>query len=302
MKKYIYLFIAVLIFASCDKLEGPFMTDNIINPIDTSTNSFVKKILIEDFTGHTCPNCPDAARELDAIHEIYGDQIIGMAVHVGKTFARPFPLGTGKFEYDFRTTWGETWDSFFGIGTAGLPKGMINRIDYPNDEHRKGKNEWGAAVQAELNKDVDLGIVISSNISGESGTISINTKVLNNISGSYNLVVCLTEDTIINWQKDGQVEVENYEHKHVLRTVLNSEWGEQLTASTSLLSGDNFTHTFNINLTSLEQFNIDYSKNTLFQGNGNAGGWNADNMNIVAYIYNTITKEILQVEETHLNN
>ena len=37
-------------------------------------------------------------------------------------------------------------------------------------------------------------------------------------------------------------------------------------------------------------------------GNGNAGGWNASNMSVVAYIYNTITKEIVQVEEAHLNN
>jgi hypothetical protein len=44
------------------------------------------------------------------------------------------------------------------------------------------------------------------------------------------------------------------------------------------------------------------SNNTAEFGNGNAGGWDTGNLSIVAYIYNTITKEIVQVEEVHLNN
>ena len=42
--------------------------------------------------------------------------------------------------------------------------------------------------------------------------------------------------------------------------------------------------------------------NTAFMGNGNAGGWDAENISIVAYIYNTDNKEILQVNEVHLND
>ena len=86
MKKYLVLLSSILIITSCDVEDGPFITDydSYVNP--------EKKVLIEDFTGHLCPNCPDAARELDAIHDIYGDQIIGMAIHVSKSFARPYPI------------------------------------------------------------------------------------------------------------------------------------------------------------------------------------------------------------------
>ena len=76
MKKYFTLLSAILIITSCDIVEGPYLTDEAITPIDTTTNSYVKKVLVEDFTGHLCPNCPDAARELDAIHGIYGDQLM----------------------------------------------------------------------------------------------------------------------------------------------------------------------------------------------------------------------------------
>ena len=54
-------------------------------------------------------------------------------------------------------------------------------------------------------------------------------------------------------------------------------------------------------LSVLEQYNIDYSQNTAELGNGNAGNWDSNNMSVIAYIYNTITKEIVQVEEAYLN-
>ena len=288
MKKYLAILSSILIITSCDVEDGPFITDydSYVNP--------EKKVLIEDFTGHLCPNCPDAARELDAIHDIYGDQIIGMAIHVSKSFARPYPASQApSFQYDFRTNWGDDWDAFYGISAMGLPRGMVNRIGYP-DEHGLSKGEWATTVANELKKEIDFKIYISSNAT----SISITSEVQNNINADYNLVVCLTESNIINWQKDGGNNVEDYEHNHVLRTVLVDQ---ELSNSTNYVAGQQIEKNINYNLAALEQFNIDYSTNTAEMGNGNAGGWNANNMSVVAYIYNTSTKEILQVEEAPLN-
>jgi len=296
MKKYLTLLSAILIITSCDIVEGPYLTDEAINPVDTITNSYVKKVLVEDFTGHLCPNCPDAARELDAIHDIYGEQIIGMAIHVSKSFARPYPASQApSFQYDFRTQWGDNWDNFYGISEMGLPRGMVNRIGYP-DNHKLSKDEWATEVSNELNQEVDFGIDINSTIN----SITISSNILNNVNGDYNLLVCLTESNIINWQKDGQENVENYIHNHVLKSVLTDE---NLSNSTSYVAGDQIETLINYDLTALEQYNIDYSaNNTAELGNGNAGDWNAANMSIIAYIYNTNTKEIVQVEEAQLNN
>ena len=57
-----------------------------------------------------------------------------------------------------------------------------------------------------------------------------------------------------------------------------------------------------MDLNALEQYNINYSQNSLVAGNGNCGGWVADNMGVVAYIYNVSTEEIVQAEEIHLTN
>ena len=289
MKKYLAILSSILIISSCDVEDGPFITDydSYVNP--------EKKVLIEDFTGHLCPNCPNAARELDAIHDIYGDQIIGMAIHVSATFARPYPPSQApSFQYDFRTNWGDYWDSFYEISDIGLPRGMINRIGFP-DNHKLGKDEWASAVALELKKEINFKIDISS----DKNSISITSEVQNNINSEYNLVVCLTENNIINWQKDGQENIENYQHNHILRTVLMDE---NLSSSSDYIAGQQIETLINYDLSTLEQFNVDYSANTAELGNGNAGNWDASNMSIIAYIYNTTTKEIVQAEEAHLNN
>ena len=288
MKKYLFIISLISLNNSCDVVEGPYITDSdsYVNPD--------KKVIIEDFTGHLCSNCPDAARELAAIEKVYPNQIIGIAIHVSTSFARPYSSSSApEFQYDFRTSWGEDWDANFDASNIGLPRGMVNRVG--NESPTLSKDEWATAVANELKKEIDFKIFISSNAS----SISVISDVQNNISGNYHIVICLTESNIINWQKDGATNVEDYQHNHVLRTVLMDE---ELSISNSYSSGLEIEKIINYDLTSLEQFNIDYSNNTAEAGNGNAGGWDTENMSIVAYIYNSSTQEIVQVEEAYLNN
>ena len=102
---------------------------------------------------------------------------------------------------------------------------------------------------------------------------------------------------MLNWQKDGSNDIEEYKHNHVLRTVLTEE---SLSNSSNYITGQQIEKTINYNLSALEQFNIDYSFNTAGNGNGNSGGWDSSNMSVIAYIYDNTTQEILQVEEAHL--
>jgi hypothetical protein len=172
---------------------------------------------------------------------------------------------------------------------------MVNRIGY-QDNHKLGKDEWASAVALELKKDIDFKIYISS----DENSISITSEVQNNLNSNYNLVVCLTESNIINWQKDGQENIEKYTHNHVLKSVLTDE---SLSSSTSYAAGQQIEKNINYDLAALEQFNIDYSTSNIAElGNGNAGGWDISNMSVIAYIYDSNTQEILQVEEAHLNN
>jgi len=310
MKNLLNILLIVAFFGACDIVEEPFESDGG-TPVDTSSpTTFIKKILVEDYSGHTCSNCPNAARELDEIIEIYGDKIVPITVHVGKTYASPIHISQApKYQYDFRTETGESWNNLFQITNSGLPKGMFNRVGYLTTTHSVDVPYWNSIVQSIVSEDPDFGITISPNMSGNSGNVDINIKVLNDIGGDFNLVVCLTEDSIINWQKDSQaipIDVEFYVHKHVFRTSINSAWGEALQASSVYNTDEEIDKSYTIDLGDLEISNMDHSLSLGYSGvsgdygNGNAGDWVKENMYIVAFIYDNTTFEIEQVEEVHL--
>lgn len=311
MKKIKYIIatlFGILLFniTSCDIIEGPYLIDNNTNTVDT--NTFVKKVLIEDFTGHRCPNCPAAAEELVSLQDFYGDRVIGIAIHPSSpAFSTPSPLTASSYTYDFRTQFGDDIDNIFEITTVGLPRGMVNRTGF-DTQHQLGKDEWSSIVQMELEKAPIFGITLSSNVSNGNGTISITAEALTNINldkkekiEDYNIVICLTEKNIVQWQKDNTAgDIEDYEHNHVLRTMINTTFGESI--GNSFVDGDIWEKDYSIDITTLENTNENYSLNTLFMGNGNCKEWNEDNMEIVVYIYNTSNNEIVQVEEKHLTN
>ena len=311
MKKIKYIIatlFGILLFniTSCDIIEGPYLIDNNTNTVDT--NTFVKKVLIEDFTGHRCPNCPAAAEELVSLQDFYGDRVIGIAIHPSSpAFSTPSPLTASSYTYDFRTQFGDDIDNIFEITTVGLPRGMVNRTGF-DTQHQLGKDEWSSIVQMELEKAPIFGITLSSNVSNGNGTISITAEALTNINldkkekiEDYNIVICLTEKNIVQWQKDNTAgDIEDYEHNHVLRTMINTTFGESI--GNSFVDGDIWEKDYSIDITNLENTNENYSLNTLFMGNGNCKEWNEDNMEIVVYIYNTSNYEIVQVEEKHLTN
>jgi thiol-disulfide isomerase/thioredoxin len=311
MKKIKYIIatlFGILLFniTSCDIIEGPYLIDNNTNTVDT--NTFVKKVLIEDFTGHRCPNCPAAAEELVSLQDFYGDRVIGIAIHPSSpAFSTPSPLTASSYTYDFRTQFGDDIDNIFEITTVGLPRGMVNRTGF-DTQHQLGKDEWSSIVQMELEKAPIFGITLSSNVSNGNGTISITAEALTNINldkkekiEDYNIVICLTEKNIVQWQKDNTAgDIEDYEHNHVLRTMINTTFGESI--GNSFVDGDIWEKDYSIDITTLENTNENYSLNTLFMGNGNCKEWNEDNMEIVVYIYNTSNYEIIQGEEKQLTN
>ena len=85
------VFTIVVFQQSCDIAEEPYLV-----PVDTLGNGpggpsdGIRKILLEDYTGHKCPNCPEAAVEAHNLKLAYGDSLVIMAVHAG-VFAEPAP-------------------------------------------------------------------------------------------------------------------------------------------------------------------------------------------------------------------
>ena len=195
---------------------------------------------------------------------------------------------------------GKDLDDFFEVSANGLPKGTVNRIDYSsNGNHRKDFAQWSSLVADELEKEIKFGINIdivqTPLMLSDQFDIIINSEALSSLNGNYKVVVCIAENNITTWQKDGTIDDPNYKHKHVLRSFLTPTWGDNL-AGPEINNGDVFSNAYTCIISDLENDNSNYS-NTLPLGAGNTGQWNTENLSVIAYIYDISSYEIIQVEE-----
>ena len=236
-----------------------------------NTSNIVQKALIEDFTGHKCQNCPEATEELHSLQDYYGNQVIGIAIHAG-FFAEPNPVEAPYLTTDFRTEKGTEIHDFFRANA--YPIGMVNRVDYnSNDDHLKSYQNWGSEVVSIVTQSPKMGICINESCE----TISVNLLALENLNYPLRLVVTITEDHIIDWQTiEGEGNVPDYEHNHVLRNVLTPALGDSIGV-------------FEAN--EIKSYSFSYTLDS---------EWVKSNCNIVAYVLNQNTEEIVQVEEINI--
>ena len=272
--KIISLGLISIAFASCDKVDFPHPGNNS----GGTGASGERNILLEDYTGHTCGNCAEAAEVAEQLHGIYGNRVITVSIHAG-FFA--MPQGT-KYPDDYRTTVGNDYDGFFGISTAGNPNGMVNRIDFPSTQHVKGHNDWGN-VMGSVPTEADVLIELSNVYDAGTRKVSVTSEseFVNALNGEYKLVLLLTEDSIIGKQKDYRqtnADLTDYVHRHMLRTDLNGSWGETLVNGTSSPGTP---------IVKNHELTLDAS-------------WKEDHCSIVAYIYDAATYEVIQVAEEHV--
>lgn len=269
------LLVAAATLASCDFVEFP---DNSGSGGGQGVDGPARKVLLEDFTGHTCNNCPAATDGALSLQAFYGEDLILVGVHA-TAFADP---AAPPFDTDYRTTAGEDYVTTFGVNS--LPAGMVSRRPF-SGSIIVGAGNWGSAVAEIINTPAEVEVLFD-NVSLNSGTntVIMNLKVVPvvDLTGDLNLTIYLTEDSLVSAQIDNRVNppvVLDYLHRHVLRGNVNGSWGDAIGTGT-LAAGDTITLPYTYTLPT----------NVL----------DAAHCALVAYIYRTDTYEVLQVEEHKL--
>lgn len=284
IKKISLVVFASLAILACDKVDAPYKETVAPPPPDTSTNNNndttptfdeVRKVLIEDYTGHQCGNCPLAAEKLEELKNTYGNQVVPMAVHAG-FFA---DVAASPFNVDYRTTVATELDQYFGNSVAGNPNGMVNRKGHPNT-HILNLNSWGSVLTpyTTMNPDVVLGIRTSFSESTNIAEATVYTKFKNTLTGNYKLCVYVTEDSIMGAQTDYRLTpdvIEDYHFEHMLRASFNGTWGE--TIATDPVASETTV----------------YRKKYSMSLSGKLMSINHP-CSVVAFVYNDATKEVIQ--------
>lgn len=220
-----------------------------------------RRVLLEDFTGQRCVNCPKASDEIKALQEQYGeDHVIAVGIHSG-------PLGFyTKSDYLGLST--EVGDEYYDHWALEYqPVGLIDRgapLEY---------TAWNARIREELEKTAPVEIDIELHQNDNQLTVQAEVMGIDGTT-SGRLQLWLTEDGITAFQMmpDGTRNME-YIHRHVFRAAINGTWGE----SVSVAEGETIT-----------------TKDYLFTI---PEGWNADRLSVVAFVYND--QGVLQAKILH---
>lgn len=207
-----------------------------------------RNVLIEDFTGQRCVNCPKATEAIHAMQEVYGDNVIAVAIHCG-----PFGFAGNSKNVGLMTDTGkEYWDAWF-TSTQGQPVAKINR-----GEATSAYDNWSNDVARCLEQSTDVSIDVEATCSD--GSINIHAVTKANAGRKAKIQAWLVEDGIVAMQSqpDGSINRE-YTHNHVFRAAVNGTWGEDITYG-------------EVEQTKSWTANV-------------AEGWVAENMQVVVFVY-----------------
>jgi len=276
---------------SCDEIDPPYLKDG--GGTDTTecplpefpvNDSPVRKVLIEEFTGHTCPNCPSGQQVIKDLGDDYGVQLNAVAIHAG-SFAEPKPA-TG-YTYDFRTAEGTLINDDFDAGNTGYPSAMVNRIvKAPPDNRIFNRFEWKTAMDTMMGVApfVDIQIITDYDELSRKLCTHVQTEFLQDFAKGINLVIYILEDSIVSKQTNSDPSIgptpaiNDYVHLHVLRGTASGAYGKVI--SDGPVPKDT---------------KIIKSYKTILDAD-----WDEHNISVLAYVYYPDNYVILQSETHHI--
>lgn len=181
--------------------------------IETTPVEMSRKVLLEEFTGQTCPNCPEGHYVIESLEEQYGDQLIVVSIHAGH-FGVAAPNGLMQPQgNDYANRWNiETY-----------PSGVVDR-----NSGALGRNQWATAVREEIGKETNLYLDLYAELSEDSKNINITTTLGNPAALSGALQLWVVENDIVTFQQDGDIIIPNYTHNNVFRACVNGVWGQDI--------------------------------------------------------------------------
>jgi len=272
MMKYNYLFLLLLVFSCTEKMV-------VIPEFEAPDSNRV--LLVEEFTGASCPGCPAGAEAAEELLQKFPGNIVVIAVH---SDFQGSPAKSG--DLDLRTQEANDIETLLG-GWFAKPEASINRKQFsgePNIRLSGLPARWDGFVQSELESFSPVELSIASNYNDATRELEATISAVSNeiMSGSYEINVLITESDIITAQKNVTTTIEKYKQKHVLRTALTDIDGSAWFANL----GANLTRerTFNFTLPDEEAM----------------GWWVPENCYVVAFITDASTGEVVQAAEVHV--
>ncbi len=284
---FLLTLVASLFFVACDEELPPIMMNEVEKPLlDTSYQGSVpspqtKKVLVMDITGVRCNNCPKAAKIAHQISEDNPGRIEIIALYPRTPIGLASPPWPG---FDTLIT-DEAEQIATSLGSiSSLPLGSIDQITVGGSK-LIDRSIWANTATNRLLVTTPININLKSTWKEAEGRARIEIQMVSNVavSGAVKYVAAVLEDGILSKQSDADDTVgvhgvvDDYEHNHVLRTVIGSTLGNDV--------GTNMPAGWVV------------EKHYYFTPKSK---WKTDNLYVMVWVYDAVSKEIYQVQKVKL--
>ena len=282
MKKYILFFLALaFLLPSCDENMPEIACLSCDDEEDPPLGPQDKRVLVEEFTGVKCINCPAGSTEIANLLSQQNGRMIAVSIHA-EFFANPYP----ESNYDFRTDEGEALINFLGLPEA-YPSSVIDRKIFPGEADLQlvGLGSWAGRVGTQTQEPARISMEMENTYNSDTRllTVIVNGQAQEIIDEEVRLTIMIAESGIVDAQLTPESSPDrdlDYVHNHVLRKTLTAFDGDVLTAS--MFTADTFEKTYTFTLPQ---------------------EWNASECEVIAFTHlSESSKEVLQAVEEHLTN
>ncbi|MDR9449547.1 MAG: Omp28-related outer membrane protein [Psychroflexus sp.] len=199
----------------------------------TLTTNYVKRVLVEDYTGTWCGWC---TRLSDAIKKVdeQTDKAVFVAIHRA-------PSGTqDPYNYEEAAALEQT------LSAAGYPKGFLNRLtqwEFPENEN------IGQALALTQGANPKLGLKMDSSLDENTIELNVDVEFAQDFE-NLKMVVYILENGLVYPQVNyssslygGENPVEDYVHDYTLRETLTHILGDEVPVENTRL-GQSYTRNF----------------------------------------------------------
>jgi hypothetical protein len=292
MKKTVYLSLLAAsgFFASCKEkdvlinfgLKEGVTDSTYVGSTETPQN---RNVLVEEFTGASCTNCPAGHEVVKALIEANPDRIVALAYHTNNAggIFEPIDKKGIKSLYDFRDADATSIGQVIYEGLQVIPIAGIDRIKV-GTSMLVSRPQWANEANKRLVIKPSVNMYMTSLYKEDEKKVNVKVKVVynNDISTKNSISLGVVESNIIDAQEfPDRIEV-NYQHNHIFRKSLTPYNGYPVLDSIATKKAGR-VYEFNYVFTPDEK-------------------WNLDNCYLVAYINNSESgnKEVLQAIEVKL--
>lgn len=220
MKKIASLFFALTFFIGANAQQ--YVSTEVEN----------RNLLIEEFTGRDCPNCPAGhIISSDIIHTNEG-HAWSIGIHTGYFAPTTYP----NLNTDISAVLVDPYDDV--NGGLGYPAAVLNR----STEQAVGRGQWRDIAAEVLQQTAECNVAGHVVINPITRVATITTEVYytanSNESTNY-LTIVMVQDSIIGQQAYANTNPEQYMgddmycHLHVLRDVVTEDWGDEIAPTTA---------------------------------------------------------------------